>query len=112
MTDATSQTAPPAARTEPAYRPSYDPPPPVRPLPLGYEPPQAKPPPVPFEDVLVFLFRRAVFALGAGLLTYGLVAALATRTSRDGPFMAGWGAGLIALVVPFPALWRHWPTRR
>jgi hypothetical protein len=67
---------------------------------------------VGLDDVLIFLFRRVVFAVGVGLLAYGLVAGLATRISRDGPTFTGWGAALIALVIPFPALWRHWPVRR
>ena len=124
MTDPTTTTAPtppiapgPAAWAEPAYRSPVpgvppQPLPPLQPVPLGYEPPRSRPPPVPFEDVLMYLFRRAVFALGVGLLAAGLVAGFATRaTYRDSYMLAGWGAALIALVVPFPALWRHWPKR-
>lgn len=113
MTDATI-----AARAEWAYWPgetvyrsSPGPPPPVQPLPLGYAPPPSRPPAVPIEDVMLFLFRRAVFALGVGLLTFGLVTAFATRSYRDSSAFADWGAALVALVVPFPAMWRHWPKR-
>ena len=116
MTGTTATAPEPAARVEPAYRPPGSPPPqpsqPLQPFPLGYEPPRSRPPPpVPFEDVLMFLFRRAVFALGVGLLTFGLVAGFASGSYRDSASMAGWGAALIALVVPFPAMWRHWPKR-
>ena len=113
MTDATAATT--TARAEPAYQPSPGPPPPVQPLPLGYAPPQ--PSAVKFDTVLVFLwltslFRRVVFALRVGFLTYGLVAGFADRIYRENLEFAAWGAGLIALVLPFPAGWRHRPTRR
>ena len=61
------------------------------------------------RDILAMLFRRVVFAIGAGLLVAGVVEAFGERRG-DASMMAGWGAGLIALVVPFPAMWRYWPT--
>jgi hypothetical protein len=63
-----------------------------------------------FRDVVAMLIRRALFALGAGLLVAGLVEAFGTRRGGDAAVMAGWGAALVALVVPFPAMWRYWPT--
>ncbi|MDB5297512.1 MAG: hypothetical protein JWO31_3495 [Phycisphaerales bacterium] len=101
----------PASRPDdPSPRPSADPLPAV---PLGYASPGThKPAGVPFEDVMMFLFRRAVFALGVGLLVSGLVAGWGRRVYNDNYAFAGWGAALIALVVPFPAMWRHSPRRR
>jgi hypothetical protein len=43
------------------------------------------------------------------LLVTGLVEAFGERRG-DASVMAGWGATLVALVVPFPGLWRYWPT--
>jgi hypothetical protein len=83
-------------------------------LPLGYEPPQPSSgvKGLGVDDLLIGLFRRAVFAVGVGLLTAGLIMAFGTQRYRDANEFAGWGAALVALVVPFPALWRHWPRRR
>ena len=62
-----------------------------------------------FVDVVAMLIRRFLFAVGVGLLVSGLVEAFGQRRG-DAAVMAGWGAALVALVVPFPGLWRYWPT--
>ena len=85
--------------------------PPEPALPLAYatpQPAQAQFPDV--RDVIAMVLRRTLFALGVGLLVGGLVLAFGERRGGDPEVMAGWGAALIALVVPFPAMWRYWPT--
>lgn len=77
--------------------------------PLGYEPPRDAPPDVAVDRVVTMLLRRVVFAGGVGLFVFGMVTAFAERSVRDAPEAAGWGAALIALVVPFPALWDYLP---
>jgi hypothetical protein len=49
--------------------------------------------------------RRLLFAVGVGIFCAGVAGGL---WRDDTVFIAaGWGAGLIALVVPFPALSRR-----
>jgi hypothetical protein len=51
------------------------------------------------EDWFIVV-RRLVFALGVGLLAGGLVEGFGNR-GGDAAGLAGWGSGLVALVVPF-----------
>ena len=68
------------------------------PFPLHYAKP--KPPePDPFEPV-IRVVRRIVFALGLGLLAFGLTCAIGGVYTRDAPYFAGWGAGFVGLAVP------------
>jgi hypothetical protein len=98
-------------------RPAHAPGPPLprepwreAPLPLAYATPQPAQSQFPdLRDIIAMLVRRVLFALGAGLLVTGLVEAFG-QGRGDASAFAGWGAGLIALVVPFPAMWRYWPT--
>lgn len=47
--------------------------------------------------------RQVVFAVGLGLLLYGVTSALARVNLRDAPVFAGWGAAIAGLAIP---LWR------
>ena len=71
--------------------------PPAPPLSLAYATP--RPRNAAAEDWVVVV-RRLVFALGVGLLAGGLVEAFGHR-GGDAAGLAGWGSGLVALVVPF-----------
>src|SRR5687768_4068085 len=77
--------------------------PPV-PLSLAYATPQPKSAAeADFGFYSVLVARRLVFALGVGLLFGGLVEAFGNR-GGDAATLAGWGSGLVALVVPFRKL--------
>jgi hypothetical protein len=52
---------------------------------------------------LLRALRQVVFAIGLGLLLYGLTSGLARVNLRDAPLFAGWGAALVGLATP---LWR------
>lgn len=72
----------------------------LEPLPLEYASPT---PPATDDsgvDPLLRIGRRLVFALGLGLLSYGVVAGLSGVDRGDAPTMAGWGGGLIGLAFP------------
>jgi hypothetical protein len=47
--------------------------------------------------------RQVVFAVGLGLLAFGLVSAWVGISPRDAPYFAGWGAFFVGLSTP---LWR------
>jgi hypothetical protein len=51
------------------------------------------------QDVWI-VGRRVLFALGCGMLVYGLCDTY--RGGRDGLFSAGWGASFIGLTMPWP----------
>ena len=113
MTQATTTGVPPPARASEPAAPVAPPPPgvPVGPaLPLNYADNRIRAPGVPAEAIVVAVFRRIVFAAGVGLLVTGAVGAFSDRPSyNDSMYFAGWGAALVALVVPFPALSRWRP---
>ena len=52
---------------------------------------------------LLRALRQVVFALGLGLLSYGVTSAIARVNLRDAPLFAGWGAAFVGLATP---LWR------
>ena len=52
---------------------------------------------------LLRALRQVVFALGLGLLSYGVTSAIARVNLRDAPLFAGWGAAFVGLSTP---LWR------
>jgi hypothetical protein len=70
---------------------------------LEYETPRKPPPGDPFGTI-VLVGQRAIFAIGAGLLAYGLGGAWSGNRS-DCPEMMGWGAALCALTMPWG--WRR-----
>jgi hypothetical protein len=74
------------------------------PFPLHYAAPSPRPPLFDADHIAVRIARRIVFALGCALLAIGLVSAWSGVQRNDAPYFAGWGAGLVALVVP---LWRR-----
>src|SRR5687767_12622238 len=95
--------AEPEASARPAAPPPT-PPPSAPPLSLTYATPQPK---TAAEDVgflIAVAVRRLIFAIGVGLLTAGVVNALAEARRDDPATLAGIGAGMIALVVPFRKL--------
>ena len=55
------------------------------------------------EDPLLRALRQVVFAVGLGLLMYGVTSAWARVNLRDAPLYAGWGAAIVGLSTP---LWR------
>ena len=71
---------------------------------LAYATPPPKQDALDFGDVLAIVIRRLVFAVGVGMLTYGVVYGLANPRREDPATVAGIGAGLVALVVPFRKL--------
>jgi hypothetical protein len=73
-----------------------------RPL-LEYETPR-KPEPGDAPGTMLRVGQRLIFAVGAGLLIYGVLAAWVGRT-HDAPDMAGWGAALCVLGSPWG--WRR-----
>jgi hypothetical protein len=89
------------AEPEPSGRPVPGPPPALH---LAYATPQPKQDTLDFGDVLAIVIRRLVFAVGVGMLTYGVVYAIADARREDPATIAGMGAGLVALVVPFRKL--------
>src|SRR5688572_14385958 len=94
---------PPYAGPEAAARPV--PPPPGPALQLSYATPQPKAAgAVDFGDVLIIVIRRLVFAVGVGLLVAGLVHGFGEGNDDDAAALAGVGAGMVALVVPFRKL--------
>ena len=55
------------------------------------------------DDPILRALRQVVFAIGAGLMVFGITSAIAHDGNRDAAYYAGWGAGFIALATP---LWR------
>ena len=55
------------------------------------------------DDPLLRALRQVVFAVGLGLLMYGITSAVARVNLRDAPLFAGWGATFVGLATP---LWR------
>ena len=55
------------------------------------------------DDPLLRVIRQIVFAVGLGLLLYGVTSAIARVYVRDAPLYAGWGAAFVGLATP---LWR------
>ena len=55
------------------------------------------------DSPLLRALRQVVFALGLGLLSYGVTSAIARVDLRDAPLFAGWGAAFVGLATP---LWR------
>lgn len=55
------------------------------------------------DHPLLRVLRQIVFAVGLGLLMYGITSAWARVNVRDAPFFAGWGAAFVGLATP---LWR------
>src|SRR5829696_7577611 len=93
---------PPYAGPEPNVRPA---PPPGPALQLSYATPQPKTAgTADFADVLIVSIRRLVFAVGVGMLAGGFVYAIADTRRDDPATLAGIGAGMVALVVPFRKL--------
>ena len=93
---------PPSVGAEPAIRPAPLPGPALQ---LAYATPQPKSAgTADFADVLQIMIRRIVFATGIGMLVGGLVYAFADNRRDDPAAMAGVGAGMVALVVPFRKL--------
>jgi hypothetical protein len=90
------------AEPETSARPAVPPAAPA--LHLAYATPQPKQDPLDFGDVLAIVIRRLVFAVGVGMLTYGVVYSIASPRREDPATVAGVGAGLVALVVPFRKL--------
>ena len=78
------------------------PPPPA--LHLAYATPQPKSSAEDFGFVLALILRRLIFAVGVGLLAAGIADAIANDRRSDAPTLAGVGAGMVALVVPFRKL--------
>jgi hypothetical protein len=56
------------------------------------------PRPALMNRLAVRIARRIVFAVGSTFLTMGIVGALAKLGSADLPYLAAWGAGLIAVT--------------
>ena len=56
----------------------------------------------PLNAALWLGVRKVVFAGGVALLSWGLVSAMAGVNREQAPVLAAWGAGLAALMVPFP----------
>ena len=78
--------------------------PPEPPLPLAYATPQPKHGAEDFGYLLAVAVRRLIFAVGVALLTGAIVDAFAATRRGDASVLAGVGAGMIALVVPFRKL--------
>jgi hypothetical protein len=99
--DATTQT--PSPGTDPSAPPGQ---PSSRPsLRLQYATPKPRgrwTPGGPDDPVLRAL-RQVLFAIGAGLMLFGITSAIAHDGDRDAAYYAGWGAGFVALATP---LWR------
>ena len=55
------------------------------------------------DHPLLRALRQVVFAVGLGLLMYGVTSAFARVNLRDAPVFAGWGAAFVGLATP---LWR------
>jgi hypothetical protein len=55
------------------------------------------------DDPILRALRQVVFAIGAGLMVFGITSAIAHDGNRDAAYYAGWGAGFVALATP---LWR------
>jgi hypothetical protein len=55
------------------------------------------------DDPILRALRQVVFAIGAGLMLFGITSAVAHDGNRDAAYYAGWGAGFVALATP---LWR------
>ena len=89
------ENAPQAAPVAPPPHPS------VR-LQYATPPPRGRWQPGP-DDPILRAIRQVVFAVGLGLLMYGLTSAIGRVNLRDAPLFAGWGAAFVGLATP---LWR------
>lgn len=56
----------------------------------------------PVNAALWLGVRKVVFASGVAMLVWGCVSAAAGVDRHNAPIVAAWGAGLAALMVPFP----------
>lgn len=71
---------------------------------LGYATPRAANDVPDLSDYILMVVRRLLFALGTGRVTFGLVHAIDGGQRGDAGSVAGLGAGLVALVIPFRKL--------
>jgi hypothetical protein len=56
----------------------------------------------PVNAALWLGVRKVVFASGVAMLVWGCVSVAAGVNRHTGPIVAAWGAGLAALMIPFP----------
>ena len=82
------------------------PPPTSPPFRLHYAEPAPRPPLLDPDHLAVRIGRRLIFAIGCGLLAFGVISVWGSVNRTDAPYCAAWGAGLIALTVPG---WRRTP---